>query len=88
MNDMTCTDYKPVACSLHDRYEIAIMHKQVMHIGWREESGKMHEADVLPLDIRVAGGEEFLVVRPVDAKQAVDVFEIRLDRITTSEKHK
>ena len=78
---MSETDYNPIACALHDQYEIAIMQRKVMHIEWRDEQGTMHEADVLPLDIRVSAGEEFLVVRRNGPGEDADRFEIRLDRI-------
>jgi len=81
---MSDTDYKPIACALHDHYEIAIMHKQVMHIVWQDETGDRHEADVLPVDIRVADGEEFLVVKPVDVELGSESLEIRLDRIASA----
>ena len=83
---MSDSDYKPIACALHDQYEIAIMHRQVLHIEWQDASGKSHMADVMPVDIRVAGGEEFLVARRVDAQEGGEPLEIRLDRIVTSEK--
>jgi len=83
---MSDSDYKPIACALHDRYEIAIMHKQVLHIEWQDEAGDGHEADVLPVDIRVSNGEEFLVFRRVDETVSNESLEIRLDRITIGEK--
>ena len=83
---MSDRDYKPIACALHDQYEIAIMHRQVLHIEWQDVSGKTHMADVMPVDIRVSGGEEFLVARRVGAEEGGEPLEIRLDRVKLSEK--
>ena len=80
------TDYSPIACALHDQYEIAIMHRKVLRIVWQDAQGARHDADVLPLDIRVSDGKEYLVARHVDAGEGSEPFEIRLDRIRISEK--
>ena len=74
------SDYTPIACALHDEYEIAVMHRQPLHLCWKEVDGSRGEADVLPVDIEVKNGEEFLVVK---LKQADAVKHIRLDRIVS-----
>lgn len=70
------TTYRPIACSLHDEYELAIMHKKSMTIEWRE-GGAVYRETVLPLDILVKNGEEFLVA----STEADNTVRIRLDRI-------
>jgi transcriptional antiterminator Rof (Rho-off) len=86
LSGMSESDYTPIACALHDRYEIAIMHRQVLHIEWLDASGESHMADVMPLDIKVSQGEEFLVARPVSADDDDEPYEIRLDRVRLCEK--
>ena len=69
--------YKPIACALHDEYEIAIMHRQKLTITWCDDSGVSHESRVLPLDTRVENGEEFLIAEEEGGERLT----IRLDRI-------
>ena len=73
--------YKPIACSLHDEYEIAIMQKGHLTIKWLDDSGVSHSDKVLPKDILVKDGEEFLIANSGDSKEV----KIRLDKITILE---
>lgn len=73
--------YKPIACSLHDEYEIAIMHKKRISIKWLDDNGAHHTEKVLAKDILVKNKEEFLVVNTQDNK----VLCLRLDKITLLE---
>ena len=70
--------YKPIACALHDEYEIAIMRRQKLNITWFDDNGCSHGSLVLPVDTRVENGEEFLIVEDEDGERLM----IRLDRIT------
>ena len=70
--------YKPIICSLHDEYEIAIMKKRHLTIKWLDDSGVSRSEKVLPKDILVKDGEEFLVANAEDNKE----LKIRLDKIT------
>jgi transcriptional antiterminator Rof (Rho-off) len=70
--------YKPIACSLHDEYEIAIMQKKHLTTTWLDDSGFSHSDKVLPKDILVKDGEEFLIADTRDNK----ALKIRLDKIT------
>ena len=73
--------YKPIACALHDQYEIAIMQKKHLTINWLDDSGVSHNDKVFPKDILVRDGEEFLVANTEDNKE----LKIRLDKITILE---
>ncbi len=73
--------YKPIACSLHDEYEIAIMHKKRLNIKWSGDNEKQHSAIVLPKDILVKNKEEFLIANTHDNEE----LHIRLDKITLIE---
>jgi len=70
--------YAPIACALHDEYEIAIMHGKHLNIRWLDSAGIYHTDKVLPKDILVKDKEEILVVDILDAK----TLRIRLDMIT------
>lgn len=74
---MTNKPYQPIACALHDEYEIAIMHKKQLNINWSDNDGQ-HTARVLPKDILTKDGQEFLIAESQDKKKLC----IRLDRIT------
>lgn len=70
--------YEPIACSLHDEYEIAIMHKKHINIKWSGDGGEEYTDKVLPKDIQVKDKAEFLVAKNRDNKELC----IRLDKIT------
>ena len=73
--------YKPVACSLHDKYEIAIMHKKYISIKWLDDNGNQHTDNVLAKDILVKNKEEFLLATGQNNKELC----IRLDKLTLLE---
>jgi transcriptional antiterminator Rof (Rho-off) len=70
--------YLPIACSLHEEYEIAIMQKKYLIIKWLDEEGDYHTEKVLPKDLLVKNREEFLLASLQDNKELC----IRLDKIT------
>lgn len=72
------TDYTPVDCGLHSEYQLAIMHRDRIKLGWRDTAGANHLETVIPVDLRTRSNEEFLVASVSDGTQ----LEIRLDRIT------
>ena len=69
--------YIPIACSLHDEFEIAIMQKKQLNIKWIDDGGELHNATVLPTDILVKDRQEFLLA---DTKDNTELC-IRLDKI-------
>lgn len=70
--------YIPIACALHDEYEIAIMQKKHLNIKWVDEVGQKHSAYILPIDILVENKEEFLIADSGDNRE----LKIRMDKIT------
>jgi transcriptional antiterminator Rof (Rho-off) len=76
----TDTDYRPIACDLHSRYELAVMHHQRLRLTWCERN-VIHNETVLPTDLRTAHHEEFLVCR----RAGGEMLEIRLDLIRKME---
>ncbi len=76
MTEPSTTDYVPIACSLHSEYELAILHRQPLHLIWTENN-VIHDEVVLPLDLKTEHHEEFLLCRSKDGSMR----EIRLDHI-------
>ncbi|MGD8311406.1 MAG: transcriptional antiterminator, Rof [Gammaproteobacteria bacterium] len=75
------TDYIPIDCSRYSEYELAIMHRTRLRLGWRDAAGASHLALLVPTDLRTRRGEEYLIaVNPAGGKHT-----IRLDRIISSE---
>ena len=70
--------YIPIACSLHDEYEVAIMREKKIELHWRDDDGGRHIEKVLPGDILVKNGQEFLIAYTDDG----DKLCLRLDRIS------
>lgn len=68
--------YAPIACARHSEYELAIMHRQKLHLRWREDNVH-YDKVILPLDLKTANHEEFLICRDATDKTLT----IRLDRI-------
>lgn len=72
------TDYVPIDCGLHSRYELAIMQRQRLRLSWTTDSLPVIACSVIVKDIFTRAGQEFLRVR--DGKDREHT--IRLDRIT------
>jgi transcriptional antiterminator Rof (Rho-off) len=72
------TSYRPIACALHDEFEIAVMHKKPISIRWHDEKGGINQGVVLAKDLLVKNKEEFLLVVTRDKNELC----IRLDKIT------
>lgn len=72
--------YRPIDCALHSRYELAAMHRQPLHIRWRDQHGD-RQARLTPLDLQVRDGAEYLLARAAGGA----VCRIRLDRIRSAE---
>ncbi len=71
------SDYTPIACALHDEFEIAVMRAQPVRVKLQQADGAV-TVTVMPLDIRVQAGEEFLVYRREGSEESEQV---RLDRV-------
>ncbi|HEX6929986.1 MAG TPA: transcriptional antiterminator, Rof [Gammaproteobacteria bacterium] len=78
MNNDDHHTIEPVNCDLHERYELAVMHRETLFIRWRDADGLTHLENLRPVDLRARGGEEFLHAVTVDGEPRV----LRLDTIT------
>jgi transcriptional antiterminator Rof (Rho-off) len=69
-------DYQPIACHIHDTYEIAIMHQTVLKVDWRQGDIRRHDT-VRPVNLCTKSGAEWLLADDSDGKR----LSIRLDWI-------
>jgi len=67
-------DYRPIACSLHDRLEAACLGRRPVAIAWRDPDGRA-PATVVPIDVHSRAGAEYLI-----ADHDGSPLEVRLDR--------
>lgn len=79
MTDDT-NSYTPIACGTYSEYELAIMRRVSLRLGWLDEQGQQHIGLVQPMDIYSRDRVEYLRVRDINHTQ----HEIRLDRIISS----
>lgn len=71
-------NYRPIACGLHELYQLAAMRGSLLDMTWREASGAPTTARLRVLDVATRDGAEFLTAETLTG----DRHEIRLDRIT------
>ena len=69
------TDYRPIDCSLHSEYELAIMRARKLRLSWYDATGAKHIELLVPTDLSTRNGEEFMVILNSGGKE----LEIRLD---------
>jgi Rho-binding antiterminator len=67
------SEYQPVDCGLHDRYEAASVRREIVRVEWRDGAGRTGTAKGRITDILVRSGAEYLVVS--------DGSTVRLDHI-------
>ena len=72
--------YAPIACTRYSEYEVAILHRQKLHLRWHD-ANVHYDQVVLPLDLKTAHHEEFLICRTASGKTLT----IRLDHIQRME---
>lgn len=72
--------YVPISCDLHSEYELAILRRQRLRLVWAD-GNVLHDEVVLPLDLKTARHEEYLICHAKDDT----LREIRLDHIRRME---
>lgn len=70
------TDYKPISCGNYERFEVAIMHREQLHISWHEEN-VVYDQVITPTNLETRAGEEFLLFYDANGHRG----QVRLDRI-------
>ncbi|MBK1633434.1 hypothetical protein CKO31_22325 [Thiohalocapsa halophila] len=74
------SDYQPIACARHEALELAILRGRWLRLGVQTGPGgaeRPTELLALPLDIAIADGAEWLLVRDANGNER----RLRLDRI-------
>ncbi|MCU7812291.1 MAG: hypothetical protein KZQ77_13795 [Candidatus Thiodiazotropha sp. (ex Notomyrtea botanica)] len=74
---MTKTPYHPIACGLHETYQLAVMRRAMIDLSWRTEDDCLQKARVLIEDVFTEAQAEYLRV----TTQPGNDYVIRLDRI-------
>jgi transcriptional antiterminator Rof (Rho-off) len=75
------TDYRPVDCDTHSRYEEAVLLRRRLRLKWRTSNGEVREELVRPVDVITKKGEEFLLAHTTDGEELM----LRLDHILKSD---
>lgn len=71
------SDYQPIDCAEHTRYEDAILRRSKLRVHWRDEQGADHVEMLLPKDLQTRTGVEYLLALTEHHEDR----SIRLDRI-------
>jgi transcriptional antiterminator Rof (Rho-off) len=69
--------YRPVDGAVYARFELAILRRCTVTLGWRDAGGLAHLERVSPVDLETAAGEEYLHFRTAAGCRE----KARLDRI-------
>ena len=80
LNDPKTDPYIPIECGLHSAYEVAIMHKNLLHLDWNDSDKMQHKDNVMPLDLKTIDHKEFLIAKASNNES----HQIRLDKILHS----
>ena len=73
--------YTPITCGRHSQYELAVMHRVMLQLVWRDDSGQAHIGKAMPLDLKTEDHQEFLIAQSNDGV----IHRIRLDKIEHSD---
>ncbi len=76
--DRNNDSYKPVSCDLHSQYELAIMHKNKLHLTYQSDNYSSVSSIVTPTDVQTKNKAEYLIAVTSNGENIC----IRLDHIT------
>jgi Rho-binding antiterminator len=71
------SDYRPIACARHEALELAILRRQWLRLDLDDTEAGSAPLLALPLDIGIAEGAEWLLVRDAGGRER----RLRLDHI-------
>jgi transcriptional antiterminator Rof (Rho-off) len=74
---VTTTDYQPVSCDLHSKYELLAMRRDWVSLDGEGPAGSLRGLHCQVLDVVTRAGAEYLVVQD----RAGQRLEIRLDQL-------
>ncbi|MEN8177897.1 MAG: hypothetical protein ABFS39_04690 [Pseudomonadota bacterium] len=69
--------YKPIACALHEHYQLAVMKKMLIDMVWSDAAGERRVDRIRPLDVYTKAKAEYLL----GEIENLGEIEIRLDLI-------
>lgn len=75
------TDYTPIDCGLHSKYELATLQARQHRVFWRNPEGQLHMEVLKPCDLRSRNHEEFLIAEDLNGQRR----ELRLDYIVKTQ---
>ena len=75
-------DYTPIQCGLYSKYEVSILHREILSLHWRDDDGLDHIDRVTPTDLQTRNHCAYLIATNSEG----DRLEIRLDRIISRNK--
>ena len=78
---MNQTPYTPIACGLHETYQLAAIKKLQIDLVWQIEGGNKRKARVRIEDVYTHSQAEYLKV----ITQAGEALDIRLDQIKSAQ---
>lgn len=70
-------DYEPIACAVHEQYQLAVMRCAWLDLEWVDAEGRKGAQRLLPKDVRTQNSAEYLMAED----RMGGSFEIRLDWI-------
>ncbi|MEN8132282.1 MAG: transcriptional antiterminator, Rof [Pseudomonadota bacterium] len=71
------SDYKPIACALHEHYQFAVMQQVWLKLSWINDAGVERKGRVKPKDVYTRDQAEYLLAESEEFGE----IEIRLDAI-------
>ena len=78
---MPVEPYTPIACADYDIYEIAILRHNHLLLEWISEKGEKLRVTVMPRELKIIQGAEYLLFKPVRNNNLNSIDKLRLDRI-------
>lgn len=69
--------YRPIACGLHELYQLAVIRRAPLQLRWQTGAGETRSARLLALDVYTRDGAEYLSGETAGGERCV----IRLDLI-------
>ncbi len=69
--------YNPIACTLHEHYQLAVIKQARLILLWRDEDGVERRERICPIDVYTRSKAEYLLAATENSAE----LEIRLDWI-------
>jgi transcriptional antiterminator Rof (Rho-off) len=77
MGAFVMSRYEPIACGLHEYYQLAVVKQALLDLAWEDDAGRMQRGRARPKDVYTHAKAEYLLAEFTDLGEVA----IRLDRI-------